>query len=134
MPMKILQTLPSLRRGDAVGNDAMAINRALLKMGYDAELYALDIQASCQREARPYQKMKLRKEDILLYHNAAGSKLTDDFAEAPCRKIMIYHNITPPQFFRGYSIHGAWAIPAPSMCARFSFPFLIMSRSPARKS
>ena len=106
MPMKILQTLPSLRRGDAVGNDAMAINRALLKMGYDAELYALDIQASCQREARPYQKMKLRKEDILLYHNAAGSKLTDDFAETPCRKIMIYHNITPPQFFRGYSIHG----------------------------
>ncbi len=104
--MRVLQVLPSLRRGDAVGNDAVAIHHALRDMGYDAELYAWDIQPGCQKEARPYQKMKIRKDDILLYHNAAGSKLTDDFANAPCRKIMIYHNITPPQFFRGYSIHG----------------------------
>jgi glycosyltransferase involved in cell wall biosynthesis len=36
-----------------------------------------------------------------MYHFSTGSKLNFKLAEFPCRKILVYHNVTPPEFFRG---------------------------------
>ncbi len=45
---------------------------------------------------------RIRKEDVIIYHNSIGTEMTFDFENFPCRKIMVYHNITPPEFFDGY--------------------------------
>jgi glycosyltransferase involved in cell wall biosynthesis len=39
-------------------------------------------------------------EDIALLHLSIGSPVNDVFAGLPCRKAILYHNITPPRYFR----------------------------------
>lgn len=101
--MKIVQILPSMAFGDAVSNDAIAMKTVLSQMGYRTCIYAESIQHKMHRQARPYHKMaRMYKNDVLIYHNSIGTEMTLDFERTPCRKIMVYHNITPPSFFEGY--------------------------------
>lgn len=103
--MKVLQLLQTLAFGDAVSNDARAIDALLKKKGYDAAIYAKEIDERLSRDvAHPYAEMpKLGKEDVLIYHLSIGSDLIGLVQKASCRKMMIYHNVTPARFFTGYS-------------------------------
>ena len=38
--MKIIQFLPTLAFGDAVGNDTVALGKAIKEMGFDTHIYA----------------------------------------------------------------------------------------------
>lgn len=101
--MKIIQILPSMSFGDAVSNDALAMKEVISQMGYETRIYAEHIHKKFLGQVRPYKKMeRIRKGDVLIYHNSTGSDMTFDFENFPCRKIMVYHNITPPEFFDGY--------------------------------
>lgn len=101
--MKIIQILPSMSFGDAVSNDALAMREVIEQMGYETRIYAEHIHKKLLGQVRPYKKMeRIRKEDVIIYHNSIGTEMTFDFENFPCRKIMVYHNITPPEFFDGY--------------------------------
>lgn len=99
--MQINQIISTIAYGDAVSNDAVAIKRIIKEMGYQTNIYAESIVPPYnQKTALPIDKMKdLNKDDIVIYHMSTGSQLSFDFAKYPCRKIVIYHNITPPEFF-----------------------------------
>ena len=43
--MKIYQLLPTLAFGDAVSNDALALEKVIQKMGYKTEIFAESIDA-----------------------------------------------------------------------------------------
>lgn len=103
--MKILQLLTTVSFGDAVSNDTIAIHDILKKNGYETGIYAENIDNRLPRGlVTDYHKMpNLKKEDVIIYHLSTGSELNNLIKKVPCRKIMIYHNITPPVFFEGYS-------------------------------
>ena len=44
--MRIVQMLPSLAYGDAIGNDTVALKKSLEEQGYDTAIYA---KYSCDR-------------------------------------------------------------------------------------
>lgn len=46
---------------------------------------------------------RLSGEDVILYHMSTGSELNFSLEKYPCRKLMVFHNITPPRFFKGYN-------------------------------
>ena len=103
--MKIVQFLPTLAFGDAVGNDTVALQNAMRESGYQTEIFAEVVDqrlpkgtASDLCSGMP----DLNSDDIILYHMSTGSKLNYQLENYPCKKIMIYHNITPPEFFHGY--------------------------------
>ncbi len=103
--MKIYQILPELRYGDAVGNDAMAICDVISGMGYKTGIYAINVD---KRLSSPmYQKIsklpKLSNDDILILNHCSGTELCYKFPKFGGRKMMIYHNITPPEFFAPYN-------------------------------
>lgn len=104
--MKIIQVLPSLAFGDAIGNHVLALKELFRNMGYDTEIYAEAIdQRLPENTAYQIQKLpKLDKTDILLYHLSTGTRLNELIACIECRKIVQYHNITPPYFFGGYNL------------------------------
>lgn len=106
--MKIIQLMPSIVVGDAVSNDARAIRDLLIKKGYITNIYAKLIDGRLPAfTALPIKKLPaIQKEDIVIYHLSIGTAMSDLFAEWDCRKFLIYHNITPPEFFKGYSYSG----------------------------
>ena len=104
--MKIIQLLPVIAFGDAVGNDTVALKRAISEMGYETEIYAdvVDSRLPAGTAKDLSDGMpKLEKDDVLIYHLSTGSRLNYEMEKLNCRKMMVYHNITPPDFFRGYN-------------------------------
>lgn len=103
--MRVLQLLPTLSYGDAVGNDTLAIKKILMDMGYETQIYAESMMPMFleKKMAQSIDQLpKLKKEDVLIYHLSTGTDLNYKLAELPGRKIIVYHNVTPPQFFKGY--------------------------------
>ena len=103
--MKIVQLLPTMSFGDAIGNDTLAIRDFILEQGYETGIYAEGIDPRLPTgTALPYDKMPaLKRDDILIYHASTGSALNTKLMSMGGRKVMIYHNITPPHFFEPYS-------------------------------
>ena len=75
--MRIIQLLPTLSSGDAVGNEALAIDRAIRKKGIETAIYAENIDRRLPAgTAQPYDRFpKLSPEDIILYHASTGTRL-----------------------------------------------------------
>lgn len=103
--MKIVQVLPVVAFGDAIGNETLALKDMLSKAGYKTEVYYSDgIDHRLPKgTAKHISKLKVTKEDIMIYHLATGTDLNFMIAKYPCRKVIRYHNITPPHFFKGYN-------------------------------
>lgn len=99
--MKIFQILTTITIGDAVSNDTLAMHEILKSMGYDARIYAENVDFRIKKgPAKLIGKMpEIKPEDIVIYHLSTGTELNYEFAKMNGRKVMVYHNITPPHFF-----------------------------------
>ena len=102
--MKIIQMLPTIAYGDAVGNDCAAIYKILKDDGWDTAIYAENIDYRLPKgfAHRVSDMPSLSANDILIYHLSTGTELNKRLKEYPCRKVIFYHNITPPDFFKLY--------------------------------
>ena len=102
--MKIIQLLPELKYGDAVGNDAIAICNVLSEMGFETGIYADKIDKRLEGPYYPTSKLPhLSDEDILIFNHCTVTDLCYKVPTLGGRKVMIYHNITPPKFFEPYN-------------------------------
>lgn len=103
--MRIIQMLPTIAYGDAIGNDVLALDSALRNAGYDAYIYAENIgnRVSAPKLFTISNAPAVGEDDIILYHLSTGSDLNYRLPEYKGKKIVIYHNITPYSYFEGYS-------------------------------
>jgi len=101
--MKIHQILPTISPNDAVGNEALVIKNELKKMGYVSEIFAQNIHPTLKRHIQIYTKLKetISKNDILIYHHSIGCDFPEIIKNIDSKLIMRYHNVTPPNFFKG---------------------------------
>lgn len=104
--MKIVQVIPTVSFGDAVSNDARAICKVISEMGYKTGIYAenIDPRVNDPFVHRINKLPRLKKNDIVIFNHSTGTDLCYKLPELGGRKMMIYHNITPPNFFEFYSL------------------------------
>lgn len=103
--MKIYQIMPTVSFGDAVSNDARTISRVISGMGCKTGIYAenIDTRISDNNVHNISKLPKTSDEDILIFNHSTGTELCEKIKGMAGHKMMIYHNITPPRFFEGYS-------------------------------
>ena len=99
--MKIYQIVSTLNFGDAIGNDVIAIKHVIEDMGIKTFICAESISDKIKENGVfSLDRMpKLSDDDIVIYHMGSGAETNSRVASMNCRKIMRYHNITPPEFF-----------------------------------
>jgi glycosyltransferase involved in cell wall biosynthesis len=97
------QLLPNLSYGDAISNQAIWIREQLLRAGYRSEIFVRYVDPRVSDKCRVYQAGALHGDDGLLYHHSIGSEITPAACMHSGSKWLIYHNITPPEFFHPYS-------------------------------
>ena len=101
---RIDQLLAGFADGDAISNAAVIIRDAVRAMGHASEIYApMDrvsppLRASC----RPLDEYAPPSDAVSVCHYGISSPATPPFLAARTKKILIYHNITPPEFFDGF--------------------------------
>ncbi len=104
--MKALhQFVAGFTHGDAISNEAMVLRNLFRSWGFESEIFCeprriLPELRSEARDAAAYAAA-CRPDDVVLLHLSIGSDVNDLFAGLPCRKAILYHNITPPEYLRG---------------------------------
>jgi glycosyltransferase involved in cell wall biosynthesis len=98
------QLLAALSYGDAIGNEALAIQAHLRRAGYASDIFAEKVHPRMARHARPlWEYASVSAADtVCIYHFSIGSAASRMIYAAPDRLVSIYHNITPAQWFVGF--------------------------------
>lgn len=105
--MKVHQLLAALSYGDAIGNEALAIQRQLRAAGHESDIFAELVHPRVARLARPlWEHREVSSPDaVCIYHFSIGSAAGRLVHAAPDRLVVVYHNITPARFFLGFHPH-----------------------------
>ena len=85
--------------GDAVTNSMVLIRRLLRGFGFFSNIYVEHVAPELKGEIHYYKKLSIKKSDILMIHHSLGHDLGEWIVNLPCRKVLVYHNITPEEFF-----------------------------------
>ncbi len=107
MRRRVHQLLAALSYGDAIGNEALAIQGHLRAAGFDSEIFAERVHPRMASLARPLWEYPAAsgKETVCLFHFSIGSAAGRLAYHAPGTLVSIYHNITPARFFLGFHPH-----------------------------
>ena len=101
--IKIHQVLATLGYGDAIGHEVLGIQRVLRGAGYESEIFVETADYRLEPLTRDYRELidYSRRDNLLLHHFSLGSKASRTAFALPDRMALIYHNITPPDYFVG---------------------------------
>jgi glycosyltransferase involved in cell wall biosynthesis len=100
---RVHQVLASLGYGDAIGNEVLGITRALRRAGFDSEIFVESADPRLEDQTIDYREMVdlVGPDDLLIHHFSLGSRASRTAFALPCRMMLVYHNITPPEYFLG---------------------------------
>ena len=109
---RVHQLLASFRAGDAISNEALVIQRLLRGWGYESEIFAETqaVESGARQTVHDLRALGEVGDDCVILHLSSGSRVNMVFKELPCRRVIIYHNITPPEYFQGIQEQVAMAM------------------------
>ena len=101
--IRIHQVLATLGYGDAIGHEVLGIQRVLRAAGYQSEIFVETADHRLEPQTRDYRELIdfSHPDNLLLHHFSLGSKASRTAYALPDRMALIYHNITPPEYFVG---------------------------------
>jgi glycosyltransferase involved in cell wall biosynthesis len=86
---------------DAVTDQVFAIRRLLRELGYNSEIFSAHCHEELLSEVKLLGRYRpSRGERFLIYHHGIGSEAVEQLISWDLPLILIYHNITPPEFYR----------------------------------
>jgi glycosyltransferase involved in cell wall biosynthesis len=105
--VRVHQLLAALSYGDAISNEALAIQAHLRRAGHQSDIFAEGVHPRMAHLARPlWQYTQVSGPDtVCLFHFSIGSAAGRLIHEAADRLVCIYHNITPAHYFLGFHPH-----------------------------
>ncbi len=97
------QVLATLGYGDAIGHEVLGIRRVLRAAGYESDIFVETADERVEHLTRDCHELRdiSRPDNILIHHFSIGSRASRIAFALPDRMVLIYHNITPPQYFVG---------------------------------
>jgi glycosyltransferase involved in cell wall biosynthesis len=103
MTGRVHQVLATLGYGDAIGHEVLGIQRVLRGAGYASEIFVETADRRLEHLTTDYREMvgNVTPDDVLIHHFSIGSRASRTAYALPGRMALVYHNITPPQYFIG---------------------------------
>lgn len=97
------QVLATLGYGDAIGHEVLGIQRVLRQAGFASDIFVETADPRLEDLTRDYRDLVDERpaERLLLHHFSIGSRASRVAYALPDRMALIYHNITPPEYFVG---------------------------------
>ena len=105
--MLINQFHSAVHNGDAIGEQIIAIRDLAREDGYSGEVYCVYPDRAYRASARIFSQYERYSspDNVLLLHYGIGysDAVWEWLRSIPDRKVLVYHNITPPHYFAGIS-------------------------------
>lgn len=101
MPRAVHQVLATLGYGDAIGHEVLGIQRVLRAAGYESEIFVETADRRLEDLTVDYRDLPeaSHPDNLLIHHFSIGSRASRVAYALPDRMALVYHNITPPEFF-----------------------------------
>jgi glycosyltransferase involved in cell wall biosynthesis len=94
------QFLTGATAGDAITGQAFIIRDWLRDLGFESTVFALHVDESVTDKVMPlYSYRRTPGETWAIYHHSIGSAVPEFLSQQRLTLLLIYHNITPPDFF-----------------------------------
>jgi len=95
------QVLATLGYGDAIGHEVLGIQRVLRAAGYQSEIFVETADRRLEDLTADYRDLPeaSHPDNLLIHHFSIGSRASRVAYALPDRMALVYHNITPPEFF-----------------------------------
>ncbi len=103
MPQAVHQVLATLGYGDAIGHEVLGIQRVLRAAGYESDIFVETADPRLEELTRDYRELVevSAPDNVLIHHFSIGSRASRVAYALPDKMVLVYHNITPPEFFIG---------------------------------
>jgi len=85
--------------GDAITNSMLLIQRLLRGLEFESEIFVEHRDPRLADRLRLVDELPQHPQYILIVHHSMGFDCFDRVAASPAVKILLYHNITPAEFF-----------------------------------
>jgi glycosyltransferase involved in cell wall biosynthesis len=92
-----------------MGAAAIGFQRALRHLGVSGEVFAGEVAAGFEALVHPVSRLRVERDDLVLYHHGIASGLVAKLLHLPCRRGVVFHNITPARFYEGSRLASALA-------------------------
>ncbi|BCS31315.1 glycosyl transferase [Luteitalea sp. TBR-22] len=101
MAQAVHQVLATLGYGDAIGHEVLGIQRVLRAAGYASEIFVQTADPRLEHLTRDYRDLidESSPDNVLIHHFSIGSRASRVAYALPDKMVLVYHNITPPEFF-----------------------------------
>jgi glycosyltransferase involved in cell wall biosynthesis len=102
---RVHQFSPTVSFGDAVSNQIQSLERLLEELGHKGEVWVEQLPDHYAGRVRPMAEyaQQASEDDLLLAHFGLvySRAVVGWLRSIPGRKVLVYHNITPSQYFAG---------------------------------
>jgi glycosyltransferase involved in cell wall biosynthesis len=86
--------------GDAITNSMLLVQRTLRGLGYDSEIFVEHRDPALADRLFEVTDLPRHNDYVLIVHHSIGYDICDRIAALPVNKVLMYHNITPPEFLK----------------------------------
>jgi glycosyltransferase involved in cell wall biosynthesis len=100
---RVHQVLATLGYGDAIGNEVLGIQQVLRGAGFESDIFVETADPRLEHLTVDYRELveASAPENLLIHHFSIGSRASRIAYALPDRMMLVYHNITPPEYFIG---------------------------------
>jgi len=104
MTRRIDQMVAGFAEGDAISIEARLLEGVFRDLGFESDIFAPAerVATADQSGCRPLAEYAGSASDLAVYHCSIASQTEEVFLRSPARKILLYHNITPAEWFDGF--------------------------------
>lgn len=104
--MHIAICTPEISHGDAVSNDVLGMFDALKEQDLEVEIFTENIliKDKAIKNIDSISNFIKHRKDLIIYHHSTGwFKGLNMLTSIGCKRVIKYHNVTPPDYFYGFS-------------------------------
>jgi glycosyltransferase involved in cell wall biosynthesis len=85
--------------GDAITDYALLLRRWLREDGFRSEIFAESVGPGLAKEVQTYLRYHpSHPGELVILHHSIGTALVDNLLSLGVRFLIVYHNVTPPEF------------------------------------
>lgn len=101
---RVDQVVQALAFGDAISDEVRFLRNRLERNGYESLTHARFIDPLLGAEARVIDPATIAGADAIIYHHSIAFDDIATVLSADAKKALLYHNITPPEFFLEHDV------------------------------
>jgi glycosyltransferase involved in cell wall biosynthesis len=102
--LAVHQLLSGFADGDAISHAALTLRNTFRKLGHASDVFVEEgfVSPSMMHECRPLGEYRGKPGEVVVHHYGIASRAQHSYLESPARRIMVFHNITPPEYYDGF--------------------------------